>query len=270
MPEIRPPVVTWVFLFGRRAMPETSRIEVVVRFYRLLCRSWRDVDGLHQEAEANPAGSAAAAGGTRRRTRRGPRDQPAADEPAQQARAPTGADEGVTTHSVVRSTDMSETDWWANLLQGALSAVIGGVVAALTAWAVVTMTARRTQRQTTYQNAVLACQALAGEIHTLAQVIFTAEPWRWRRASAQRGQLIAAVSRFFTLSHTHQAVIGAWDPALAERLLQRHIAIQKVLTPGQGLGSVARRWTEADVDQFNATLNQLFGELRRWLGQPAP
>ncbi|MBB3726563.1 hypothetical protein [Nonomuraea dietziae] len=36
--------------------------------------------------------------------------------------------------------------WWGNLLQGALSAVIGGVVAALTAWAVVTAT-RRHERQ---------------------------------------------------------------------------------------------------------------------------
>ncbi len=165
---------------------------------------------------------------------------------------------------------MTGTDWWANLLQGALSAVIGGVVAALTAWAVVTMTARRAQRQTTYQNAVLACQALAEEINVLGQVVFTTEPWRWRRASAQRGPLMAAVGRFFILSHTHQAVIGAWDPALAERLLQRHIAIQEVLTRGQGLGIVARRWTEADVDQFNDTLNQLFSELRRWLGQPTP
>ncbi|WP_431933435.1 hypothetical protein [Nonomuraea jabiensis] len=163
-----------------------------------------------------------------------------------------------------------QIDWWANLLQGALSAMIGGVVAALTAWAVVTMTARRTQRQTAHQNAVLACQALAAEINALGQVIFTAEPWRRRRASAQRGQLMAAVGRFFVLSHTHQAVIGAWDPAFAERLLQRHIEIEEVLTRGQGLGLVARRWTDADLEQFNDRTNQFFRELRIWLGQPAP
>jgi hypothetical protein len=163
-----------------------------------------------------------------------------------------------------------QTDWWANLLQGALSAGIGGVVAALTAWAVVAMTARRTQRHAAHQNAVLACQALAMEVHALSQVIFTAEPWRIRRASAQRGQLIAAVSRFFILSHTHQAVIGAWDPALAQRLLQRHIELEEVLTKGQGLGLVARRWTEADLEQFNLRVNQFFREVRIWLGQPAP
>ncbi|GAA5057586.1 hypothetical protein HNP84_000524 [Thermocatellispora tengchongensis] len=36
--------------------------------------------------------------------------------------------------------------WWANLLQGALSAVIGGIVAAITAWAVVTATRRHERR----------------------------------------------------------------------------------------------------------------------------
>ncbi|MFG6192289.1 hypothetical protein [Nonomuraea sp. JJY05] len=36
--------------------------------------------------------------------------------------------------------------WWGNLLQGALSAVIGGIVAAITAWAVV-MATRRYERQ---------------------------------------------------------------------------------------------------------------------------
>jgi hypothetical protein len=36
--------------------------------------------------------------------------------------------------------------WWGLLLQGALSAVLGGVVAALTAWAVVTATHRHHQR----------------------------------------------------------------------------------------------------------------------------
>jgi hypothetical protein len=36
--------------------------------------------------------------------------------------------------------------WWANLLQGALSAVIGGIVAAITAWGVVVATRRHERR----------------------------------------------------------------------------------------------------------------------------
>jgi hypothetical protein len=36
--------------------------------------------------------------------------------------------------------------WWGLLLQGALSAVVGGIVAALTAWAVVAATHRHQQR----------------------------------------------------------------------------------------------------------------------------
>lgn len=41
---------------------------------------------------------------------------------------------------------MDPQGWWRLLLQGALSAVIGGVVAALTAWAVVTATHKHQQR----------------------------------------------------------------------------------------------------------------------------
>lgn len=41
---------------------------------------------------------------------------------------------------------MDPQHWWGLLLQGALSAVVGGVVAALTAWAVVTATHRHQQR----------------------------------------------------------------------------------------------------------------------------
>ncbi|WP_157548834.1 hypothetical protein [Nonomuraea candida] len=36
--------------------------------------------------------------------------------------------------------------WWANLLQGALSAIIGGIVAAMTAWGVVVATRRHERR----------------------------------------------------------------------------------------------------------------------------
>jgi hypothetical protein len=37
-------------------------------------------------------------------------------------------------------------DWWASLLQGVISAVVGGAVAALTAWAVVSATRRHERR----------------------------------------------------------------------------------------------------------------------------
>ncbi|GII04325.1 hypothetical protein [Planobispora takensis] len=41
---------------------------------------------------------------------------------------------------------MGVQSWWGNLLQGGLSAVIGGIVAAVTAWAVVTATKRHDRR----------------------------------------------------------------------------------------------------------------------------
>ncbi len=41
---------------------------------------------------------------------------------------------------------MGVQSWWGNLLQGGVSAIIGGMVAALTAWAVVTVTRRNERR----------------------------------------------------------------------------------------------------------------------------
>jgi hypothetical protein len=51
---------------------------------------------------------------------------------------------GTCHHEMLGSVRMQ--GWWANLLQGALSAVIGGIVAALTAWAVVVATRRYERR----------------------------------------------------------------------------------------------------------------------------
>lgn len=59
--------------------------------------------------------------------------------------------------------------WWPNLLQGAVSAVIGGVVAALTAWAVVSATRRHDRRfaiEREARTAALNLFVLLGEIQT--------------------------------------------------------------------------------------------------------
>ncbi|MCW2879477.1 MAG: hypothetical protein JWQ95_3577 [Sphaerisporangium sp.] len=161
----------------------------------------------------------------------------------------------------------AQTDWWANLLQGALSAMIGGVVAALTAWAVVTITARQTRRQAAQQNAVHAAQALTADLYALVEAVFTIEPWRRRRSSADRRRLATAIVRFFTFSLTRQAVINAWDPAFADQMLQRHAAIENILVKeNEGIGLAARRqWSEEDVNQFDRLGSQFFRELRVWL-----
>jgi hypothetical protein len=59
--------------------------------------------------------------------------------------------------------------WWANLLQGAVSAVIGGLVAALTAWAVVSATRRHERRfavEREARAAALRLFVLLGEIQS--------------------------------------------------------------------------------------------------------
>jgi len=49
-------------------------------------------------------------------------------------------------HELIRAGPVDVQGWWGVLLQGALSAVIGGGVAALTAWAVVSITRRNDRR----------------------------------------------------------------------------------------------------------------------------
>lgn len=59
--------------------------------------------------------------------------------------------------------------WWANLLQGGVSAVVGGVVAALTAWAVVSATRRHERRfavEREARGAALNLFVMLGEIQT--------------------------------------------------------------------------------------------------------
>ncbi|WP_157254715.1 hypothetical protein [Nonomuraea typhae] len=59
--------------------------------------------------------------------------------------------------------------WWANLLQGALSAIIGGVVAAVTAWGVVAATRRhdrRTLLEVEARNAAIELFVMLAEIDT--------------------------------------------------------------------------------------------------------
>ncbi|MGH3801837.1 MAG: hypothetical protein ACRDTD_17230 [Pseudonocardiaceae bacterium] len=64
---------------------------------------------------------------------------------------------------------MAVQGWWGNLLQGAVSALIGGVVAALTAWGVVSATRRHDRRvaiEREARSAALNLFVLLGEIQT--------------------------------------------------------------------------------------------------------
>ncbi|MFI6530809.1 hypothetical protein ACIBHY_00095 [Nonomuraea sp. NPDC050547] len=64
-------------------------------------------------------------------------------------------------------------DWWANLLQGAISSVIGGIVAALTAWYVVQATIRHERALTETSAARESAHTFIRLTHRAAKLMCT-------------------------------------------------------------------------------------------------
>ncbi|MEV4020622.1 hypothetical protein AB0J35_60115 [Nonomuraea angiospora] len=77
---------------------------------------------------------------------------------------------------------MGPIDWWANLLQGAVSAMLGGVVAALTAWGVVKATKRNERKLARELDARVAARELIVELNELINKIAEGEWVGSRRA----------------------------------------------------------------------------------------
>ncbi|MFB4273382.1 hypothetical protein [Nonomuraea sp. GTA35] len=64
-------------------------------------------------------------------------------------------------------------DWWANLLQGAISSVVGGIVAALTAWYVVRVTIRHERSLTESSAARESAYTFIRLTHRVAKLMCT-------------------------------------------------------------------------------------------------
>ena len=117
-------------------------------------------------------------------------------------------------------------DWWANLFQGALSAMLGGAVAALTAWGVVTATGRQLRRQAARSNALSAAQGAIEEMQIFFASVQSTEPWKRRvSVSKRQQQLLVAGTRFLTRTTAHMATIAAIDREFAERMTELKNAI---------------------------------------------
>lgn len=163
-----------------------------------------------------------------------------------------------------RLTSMTgSTDWWANLLQGALSAVVGGLVAALTAWAVVMGTNRHERRHTAQQNAVSAAQAALAEIDILFTSVLAIRPWKHRIIDGEwKRELNAANSRFLIRTRGHRAVIRSIDMAFADRMDDLRMAIIKA-APHDEDDHV--RWRGQDAGRFFEAGQRFIHEISQWL-----
>ncbi|MGN9784933.1 hypothetical protein ACTMTF_26115 [Nonomuraea sp. ZG12] len=147
-------------------------------------------------------------------------------------------------------------DWWANLLQGAISAVIGGVVAALTAWAVVAGTGRQAHRQALVIDARNAARTLIQDTEKLMRSVM-----RLARVPGPRDQrewllqLDEARITFFNRYVIHMATIQATDEKFALRLSELMDQIYEEMKGFQPPWAHSRSWRRAQ---------------RRMAGQPSP
>lgn len=161
----------------------------------------------------------------------------------------------------------NNVDWWANLLQGALSAAIGGMVAAVTAWGVVIATGRQIRRQATKTNAIAAAQAAIAEMQLLFAAVQTIQPWKRHVLRDQwLMRMNIAGTRFFTRTVAHQATIAAFDPPFAERVAELRRAIGN-----EGFRvDRARRWRDTEAEEFFAVTQGFVREVRVWLQETGP
>ncbi|WP_031488151.1 hypothetical protein [Streptomyces bicolor] len=155
------------------------------------------------------------------------------------------------------------TDWWANLLQGALSAMIGGLVAAVTAWAVVTFTNRHARRHAAQQNAVSAAQAALAEIDVLFTSVLAIKPWKRRLFGDDwKSELNAANSRFLIRMKGHQAVIASVDTAFADRVNELRTAMIEAAPHSE---DDHERWRGQDASNFFEAGQRFIREITQWL-----
>ncbi|GAA4588621.1 hypothetical protein GCM10023194_40760 [Planotetraspora phitsanulokensis] len=157
----------------------------------------------------------------------------------------------------------SEIDWWPNLLQGALSAVVGGVVAAVTAWAVVSITGRQVRRQAAHDRAIAAAQALIQESQFLIAAVEMVEPWRrWTSRERQYQRLRVAGTRFSTRAMLYKSIITAVDPDFGRRLDELLDPLHSV-RPMYGEG--AKRWSTEDGMRLIQAGDLFIFQTRGWI-----
>ncbi|MGW3347149.1 hypothetical protein ACWDA3_27935 [Nonomuraea rubra] len=174
-------------------------------------------------------------------------------------------------------------DWWANLLQGALSAVVGGVVAAVTAWAVVRLSAHQAHRQSLRVEARTSARDLVLATLTLNQQVIML----WRQTGRIKRQqwlmeLDHATTGFFFSFMMHEATITAVDPAFAQRLAEIREGLSQWRMSVRGPWSYTREErrehrrliNQAPLDPqrarspFEALTGALLHELMTWLKAP--
>ena len=128
---------------------------------------------------------------------------------------------------------MDPQGWWGVLLQGTISAAVGGVVAALTAWAVVTVTHRHEQhaalRSEAREEAVRLFQLTGSYLQLL------------RRAGRdEQGPLPSVDSRDWLIAATGAEIaLFSLDQRLGSRFSVRIGALRRALE-GLGAGELPR------------------------------
>ncbi|MFB4278470.1 hypothetical protein ACBJ59_24490 [Nonomuraea sp. MTCD27] len=174
-------------------------------------------------------------------------------------------------------------DWWANLLQGGISAVIGGIVAALTAWAVVAGTGRQAHRQALIIDARNAARTLIRDTEALMRAVM-----RLSRSPERRDrrewllQLDEARVAFFNSCAVNIATIAAVDEGFEQRLFRLMNEIHEEMTGFKPPWMHSRSWRGAQrrmagrpdperrTPRFETLTGTLVEELTMWLAGRRP
>ncbi|MFC4119885.1 hypothetical protein [Nonomuraea zeae] len=150
-------------------------------------------------------------------------------------------------------------NWWANLLQGAISAVISGVVAALTAWLVVRATRQNDRRLALEMESRAAAMRLIGACSALIDRFSSISDDQW----AAEGPALSVSFHADVLSAA--ACIASVDVTFADQLVKDLEDVEAVLgelmaasTRGvEAAGTVAPRFAETFMPFRNSVLNWL-------------
>lgn len=155
--------------------------------------------------------------------------------------------------------------WWPNLLQGAVSAVIGGVVAALTAWGVVIATRRHERRLDIEREARTAALNLLFELGGI---------WMKLTRAAKGGATLPPITdgREWGLSvFAAEVAMFSLDQKAGSRFSQAIGDLRRALEIIEGVDNPDRASVERAVRAYDAVVDFLADSLMRGRHrQPGP